>query len=146
MQPPVGWKYAKLSDRSLAAGPDGKSLITAVEIAAASEPAVLESLEKLALASAIEKVKFEALKRRFKKPQITVDAHGTAVDLWEVSKSTANGVNPEVRETGVGTLLVFVARFAPDRVVAGRGVVVVADAESDAEQVMYAVQSLRDQP
>ncbi len=146
IQPPSGWKFAKQSDRSVAVSAEGKSLLAAVEIANGTEPAVLESLEKLTLAMAIEKVKFDALKKRFKKPQITVDANGTPVDLWEISKATSNGANPELRETGVGTLLVFVAHLAPDRVITGLGFVVVPEAEADAEKVMHAVQSLRGKP
>jgi hypothetical protein len=144
--PPAGWKFAKQSDRSVAVSSEGRSLLAAVEIANGTEPAVLESLEKLTLAMAIEKVKFDALKRRFKKPQITVDANGTPVDLWEISKSTSNGVNPELRETGVGTLLVFVAHLAPDRVITGLGFVVVPEAEADAEKIMHAVQTLKGKP
>jgi hypothetical protein len=106
----------------------------------------LDSLQKLALAAGIEKVKFEALKTRLKKPQITVDASGTPVDLWEVGKGTSNGTNPELREQGVGTLLVFVVKFAPDRVVTGLGFVVVPKAEADAEKVMQAVQTLKGGP
>ena len=75
-----------------------------------------------------------------------MDANGTPVDLWEISKSTSNGVNPELRETGVGTLLVFVARLAPDRVITGLGFVVVPEAEADAEKVMHAVQTLKGKP
>jgi hypothetical protein len=146
IQPPAGWKYAKLSDRSVAVSPEGKSLITAVAISTGTEASVLESLQKLTLAAGIEKVKFDALKKRFKKPQITVDANGTPVDLWEISKSTSNGANPELRETGVGTLLVFVARLAPDRVITGLGFVVVPEAEADAETVMHAVQTLKGKP
>ena len=142
LAPPSGWKFAKQSDRSVAVGSDGKSLIAATEIASGAEVDVLESLQKLVLASGIEKVKFDALKRRFKKPQITVDAGGTPVDLWEVSKATG-GVNPELTGQGSGTLLVFVARLAADRVVIGLGFVVVPDAEPDAEKVMHAVQSLK---
>ncbi|HEY3665921.1 MAG TPA: hypothetical protein VGL19_07980 [Polyangiaceae bacterium] len=146
IEPPAGWKYAKLSDRSVAVSAEGKSLITAVEIATGTDAAVLDSLEKLTLATGIEKVKLDALKKRFKKPQITVDANGTPVDLWEISKTTSNGVNPELRETGVGTLLVFVARLAPDHVITGLGFVVVPEAEADAEKVMHAVQTLKGKP
>ncbi|HTA89523.1 MAG TPA: hypothetical protein VK745_08105 [Polyangiaceae bacterium] len=146
IKPPSGWKYAKESERSVAVGADGKSVLSAVEIASAEEPAILEALEKQTLASGIEKVKFEALKKRLKKPQITVDASGTPVELWEVSKSTSNGVSPELREQGVGTLLVFVAKLAPNRVVTGLGFVVVPDAEADAQKVMQAVQTLKGKP
>jgi hypothetical protein len=145
LQPPPGWTFAKQSDRSVAVGADGKALLAAVEIASGAEPAVLESLEKLTAASAIEKVKFDALKRRFKKPQFTVAANGVPVDLWEVSQATA-GVNPELLEHGSGTLLVFVARLTPDRVVTGLGFVVVPDAEPEAEKVMHAVQTLKGTP
>lgn len=143
--PPVGWNFAQQSDRSVAVGAEGKSFITAVEIASGAEVDVLEALQKLITASDIEKVKLEALKRRFKKPQITVDAGGTPVDLWEISKTTAS-VNPELPAKGSGTLLIFVARLAADRVVTGLGFVVVPDAEADAEKVMHAVQSLKVKP
>lgn len=146
IKPPSGWKYAKESERSVAVSAEGKSLLSVVEIASAEEPAILESLEKQTLAAGIEKVKFEALKKRFKKPQITVQAGTVPVDLWEVSKATANGVSPELREQGVGTLLVFVAKLAPNRVVTGLGFVVVPEAEGDAEKVMQAVQTLKGTP
>jgi hypothetical protein len=146
LTPPSGWKFAKLGDRALAVSAEGKSLLTAVEISSDAQSAVLEQLEKLTVDSAIEKVKFEALKKRFKKPQISVDANGTKVDLWEVSSSTSNGVNPELREQGTGTLLVFVARLAEGRVVTGLGFVVVPEAEADAEKIMHAVQSLKGKP
>jgi hypothetical protein len=146
IKPPSGWKYAKESERSVAVGADGKSVLSAVEISSAEEPAILDSLQKQTLAAGIEKVKFEALKKRLKKPQITVDASGTPVELWEVSKATSNGANPELRERGIGTLLVFVAKFAADHVVTGLGFVVVPDAETDAEKVMQAVQTLKGKP
>lgn len=146
IRPPSGWKYAKESERSVAVSPEGKSVLSVVEIASADEPAILESLEKQTLAAGIEKVKFEALKKRFKKPQITVQAGTVPVDLWEISKATSNGVNPELREQGVGTLLVFVAKLAPNRVVTGLGFVVVPEAEGDAEKVMQAVQTLKGTP
>jgi hypothetical protein len=143
---PSGWIYAKESERSVAIGADGKAVLSAVEIASADATAILDSLEKQALAAGIEKIKFEALKKRLKKPQITVDASGVAVELWEVSKATANGASPELRERGVGTLLVFVAKFSASRVVSGLGFVVVPDAESDAEKVMQAVRTLKATP
>ena len=146
IKPPSGWKYAKESERSVAVGADGKSVLSAVEISSADETAILDSLEKLALATGVEKVKFEALKKRLKKPQISVEASGTPVALWEVSKATSNGANPELREQGVGTLLVFVAKLTPTRVVTGLGFVVVPDAESDAEKIMQAVQTLKGKP
>lgn len=144
--PPNGWKFAKLADRSVAVGPDGKSLLTLNEIADGSEAAVLASFEQLALATAIEKVKFDALKKRLKRPQNTLDANGIKIDLWEVGKATSNGVNPELRETGAGTLLVFVAHVAEARVVTGLGFVVLPDAESDAQKVMSAVQTVKGKP
>jgi hypothetical protein len=146
IKPPSGWRYAKESERSVALGADGKSVLSVVEIASAEEPAILEALQKQTLAAGIEKVKYDALKKRLKKPQITVDASGTPVALWEVSKATSNGVNPELREQGIGTLLVFVAKFAPNRVIAGLSFVVVPDAEADAAKVMQAVQTLKGNP
>ncbi|HEY4102812.1 MAG TPA: hypothetical protein VGM44_02940, partial [Polyangiaceae bacterium] len=146
IKPPSGWKYAKESERSVAVGADGKSVLTAVEIASADEAAIFAALEKQTLAAGIEKVKFDALRKRFKKPQITVDASGTQVELWEVSKNTSNGGSPELREQGVGTLLVFVEKLAADRVVVGLGFVVVPDAEADAAKVMQAVQTLKGAP
>ena len=146
IKPPSGWKYAKESERSVAVGADGKSVLSIVEIASADESAILESLEKQALAAGVEKIKFEALKKRLKKPQNTVDASGTPVELWEVSKATSNGVNPELREQGIGTLLVFVVKLAPSRVITGLGFVVVPDAEADAAKVMQAVQSVKGTP
>ena len=146
LTPPSGWKYAKLADRSVAVSSEGKSILAVSEIADGSEAAILTSLEQLTLASDILKVKFDALKKRFKKPQITVDAKDSKVDLWEVSKSTSNGVNPELREQGAGTALVFVARLSETRVVTGVGFVVVPEAEADAEKIMTAVQSLKAKP
>lgn len=145
LAPPAGWKFAKQSELSVAVGSDGKSLLSATEIASAAEADVLESLRKLVVAANIDNVKLDALKRRFKKPQITLDASGIPVDLWEVSKATA-GVNPELVGQGSGTLLVFVARLAADRVVTGLGFVVVPDTEPDAEKVMHSVQSLKVSP
>jgi hypothetical protein len=146
IKPPSGWKYAKESERSVAVGADGKSLLSAVEIASADEAAIFAALEKQTLAAGIEKVKYEALKKRFKKPQITVNASGTPVELWEVSKNSSNGGSPELREQGVGTLLVFVEKIAPDRELVGLGFVVVPDAEADAAKVMQAVQTLKGAP
>ena len=146
LTPPSGWRYAKVEERAVAVSSEGKSLLTAVEISDGSDAGVLTALEKLCVNSAIEKVKLEALKKRFKKPQITVDANGTKVDLWEVSRSTSNGVNPELREQGAGTALVFVAHLAAGRVVTGLGFVVVPEAETDAEKIMHAVQSLKGTP
>lgn len=144
--PPSGWKFAKLADRSVAVGPDGKSLLTLSEISSGNESALLESFEKLTLAAAIEKVKFDALKKRLKKPQNSLDANGVKIDLWEVGKATSNGVNPELRETGAGTLLVFVAHVAETRIVTGLGFVVLPDAEADAQKVMSAIQTVKGKP
>ena len=144
--PPLGWKFAKLDDRSLALGPEGKSVLTAMEVAARDEGTVLTSLTKLIGDSAIEKVKFGALKKRLKKPQFTLDANGSKVDLWEVSKATGNGRSPELHEQGPGTLLVFVVHVAADRFVTGLGFVVVPEAQADAEKIMTAVQSVKGSP
>ncbi len=146
LTPPSGWKFARLADRSVAVSAEGKSLLAATEINDGSDAAILAALEQLTAASAIEKVKFEALKKRFKKPQITVDAQDAKVDLWEVSKTTSNGANPELHEQGAGTLLVFVSRVADGRIITGLGFVVVPDAEEDAAKVMSAVQSLKGKP
>jgi len=125
---------------------EGKSVLSALEIAASDETTVLASLQKLASDSAIEKVKFDALKKRLKKPQISLEANGSKVDLWEVSKSTGNGGNPELHEQGAGTLLAFVVHIATDRAIAGLGFVVVPEAQADAEKVMTAVQSVKGSP
>ena len=146
LTPPSGWKYARLADRSVAVSSEGKSILAASEIGDASEAAILAGLEQLTLASDILKVKFDALKKRFKKPQITVDAKDTKVDLWEVSKSTSNGADPELSNQGTGTLLVFVSRPDDKRVVIGLGFVVTPEAEADAAKVMTAVQSLKGKP
>ena len=144
--PPPGWTFAKLDDRSLAVSPEGKSVLTAVEAPLTDEATVLKALTKLIGDSAIEKVKFEALKKRLKKPQFSLDANGSKVDLWEVSKATGNGRNPELHEQGPGTLLVFVVHIANERVVTGLGFVVVPEAEADAEKIMQAVQSSKGTP
>ncbi|MEO6599233.1 MAG: hypothetical protein ABIQ16_05125 [Polyangiaceae bacterium] len=146
LTPPSGWRYAKLADRSVAVSAEGKSILAATEIADGSDTAIFASLQQLTAASAIEKVKFEALKKRFKKPQTTVDAKDAKVDLWEVSKATSNGVNPELHEQGSGTLLLFVSRLSDNRVVTGLGFVVVPEAEADAAKVMASVQSLKVKP
>jgi len=143
MAPPLGWKYAKLSERSVAVSPEGKSILAALEIANSDEASVLAALTQITRDSAIEKVKFEALKKRLKKPQITLDANGAKVDLWEVGKATGNGGNPELHQQGPGTLLVFVVHVASDRAVAGLGFVVTPEAQADAEKVMTAVQSVK---
>lgn len=144
--PPTGWKYAKLSDRSLALSPEGKSVLTALELPGSDQAAVLAALKKLSADSGIEKVKFESLKRRLKKPQITLDAGGARVDLWEVGKATGNGSNPELHEQGPGTLLVFVVHVTVERAVTGLGFVVTSEAQTDAEKIMTAVQSVRSAP
>lgn len=146
LTPPSGWKFARLPDRSLAVSQEGKSLLAATEIGESSESAILASLEQLTLASDVLKVKFEALKKRFKKPQITVEAKDAKVDLWEVSKATSNGGDPELTGQGAGTLLVFVSRLSETRVVTGLGFVVTPEAEADAAKVMAAVQSLKGKP
>jgi hypothetical protein len=144
--PPTGWKYAKLSDRSVALSPDGTSVLAALEVPSSDEAAVLAALTKLSSDSAIEKVKFNALKKRLKKPQISLDANGAKVDLWEVSKATGNGRNPELHEQGAGTLLVFVVHIAAERAVTGLGFVIVPDALGDAEKIMAAVTSVKGTP
>ena len=121
-------------------------MLTAVEIASREEPAILESLEKLARASGIEKVKFEALKKRFKNPQLTVDGQDGKVDLWEIGQPSASRTNPELPNVGRGTLLVFVARISDNRLITGLGFVVLPDTEADAEKVMNAVRSLKGKP
>ncbi|HEY0468735.1 MAG TPA: hypothetical protein VGC79_31290, partial [Polyangiaceae bacterium] len=144
--PPAGWKFAKLSDRSLTVSPEGKSLLAVLEIPSSDETTVLAALTKLTTDSAIEKVKFEALKKRLKKPQISLEANGAKVDLWEISKATGNGSNPELHEQGAGTLLVFVVHVAAERAVAGLGFVVVPEAQADAEKIMAAVTSVKGTP
>ena len=116
------------------------------EVPNGDESSVLGALEKLAADSGIEKVKVEALKKRFKKPQFTVDANGVKVDFWEIGKGTGNGINPELRGQGAGTLLVFVAREGTERVLTGVGFVVIPEAQADAEKIMQAVQSLKGTP
>ena len=151
--PPAGWKFAKLSDRSVAVSPEGKSVLAALEVPTADEATVLAALLKLSGDSAIEKVKFEALKKRLRKPQISLETNpcgecseGAKVDLWEVSKTTGNGGNPELHEQGAGTLLVFVVHVAAERTIIGLGFVVVPEAQTDAEKVMTAVQSVKGTP
>jgi len=151
--PPVGWKFAKLSDRSVAVSPDGKSVLAAVEVPTSDEATVLAALVKLSGDSAIEKVKFDALKKRLRKPQISLEtdpclecSEGAKVDLWEVSKTTGNGGNPELHEQGAGTLLVFVVHITVDRAIAGLGFVVMPEAQADAEKVMMAVKSVKGTP
>ena len=144
--PPSGWKFAKQSDCSLAVSPEGKSVLAVREVPNGDESSVLGALEKLAADSGIEKVKVEALKKRFKKPQFTVDANGVKVDFWEIGKGTGNGINPELRGQGAGTLLVFVAREGTERVLTGVGFVVIPEAQADAEKIMQAVQSLKGTP
>ena len=144
--PPSGWKYAKLSDRSVAVSSEGKSLLTALEIPNNDDGMVLAALQKLTSDAAIEKVKFDALKKRLQKPQISLEANGAKVDLWEVGKATGNGANPELHEQGAGTLLVFVVHVAEGRFVTGLGFVVVPEAQADAEKVMAAVQSVKGAP
>ena len=146
ISPPAGWKYAKLSDRSVALSPDGKSLLAALEVPSSGEVAVFSALLKLCEDSAIAKVKSEALKKRLKKPQISLEADGAKVDLWEVSKASGNGSNPELRDQGAGTLLVFVVHVSAERAVTGLGFVVVPDAEADAEKIMAAVKSVKVTP
>jgi hypothetical protein len=146
LTPPPGWKFAKLADRSIAVSPDGTALLAAAEISSGAEAQMLDSLANLSQASALENVKFEALKKRFKKPQSTIDGQAGKVDLWEISKSTSNGVNPELRDKGTGTVLAFVARLGESRAITGLAFVVVPDAERDAEKVMNALRSLRSKP
>jgi len=120
-------------------------VLAALEILGNDPTTVLAALTKLAGDQGIEKVKFEALKKRLKKPQITLDAGGARVDLWEVGKATGNGSNPQLHEHGPGTLLVFVVHVAEDRAVTGLGFVV-SEAEADAQKIMTAVQSVRGAP
>jgi hypothetical protein len=141
--PPPGWIYANLDSGPIALGRDEKSLISITLSASTAPNDVIESLTRLTIESQIDQVRFDALEKRLAKPQSTSDAGGTPIALWEIDKSTQTGPAPTLRGKGDGTLLVFVAPFAADRVLVGLGFAVVPDAQEDAALIMQAVQSVR---
>ncbi|HEY6077190.1 MAG TPA: hypothetical protein VIW29_00210 [Polyangiaceae bacterium] len=141
--PPQGWHYARGTSESITVHPDGTAMII---LAPSPDPSdIAPAIEAMAAQHGITGLKVEKLKRRLKKPQQSLPAASGTVDLWEVDKAQ-QGQALVLADKGKGTLLVLVARPAPEHTLIGLGFVVETVAEAEAPSIMQSVQTLRDKP
>ena len=78
-------------------------------------------------------------------PELALPPPFTLVRLRELGDAFAYAKSIAA-EQGAGTLLVFVVHVAAERLIVGLGFVVVPEAQTDAEKVMTAVQSVKGTP
>lgn len=138
--PPVGWRYARGSEGSIATNADGSALMVLMPF---PDPADLApAVEAMVSRQGIGGLKLDKLKRRLKKPQQTLPAAAGTIDVWEVDLAQ-QGSLLQLGGKGNGTLLVLVGKPDPERTLLGIAFVVDSVAEADAPKIMQAVQSLR---
>lgn len=143
LTPPIGWRYAKLPDRSVTENPDKTAVLV---LATAGSPApkdLIVVVRQLAEQQGIGDVNFTKLERRLKKPQQTVPSGNLQIKLWEVDKSQQGGKTPVLKDKGKGALLLLVSEATPGENVIGLGFVADAAAAEEPGRIMQAVQSLR---
>lgn len=106
---------------------------------------IAPAIEAMVSERGVRGLKVDKLKRRLKKPQVTLPAGEGAVDLWEVDKAQ-QGEHLSLADKGNGTLLVLVGKPAPEHTLIGIGFVTESVAEAEAPKIMQAVQTLRGKP
>jgi hypothetical protein len=141
--PPQGWHYARATDGSIAVHPDGTAMMVLMPSPDPSD--IAPAVEMIVSQRGVKGLKVDKLKRRLKKPQVTLPAGTGSVDLWEVDKSQ-QGESLSLGDKGNGTLLVLVGKPDPEHSLIGIGFVVESAAEAEAPKVMQAVQTLRGKP
>lgn len=141
--PPEGWHYARTADGSVAVHPDGTAMMVLMPSPDPSD--IAPAVEMIVSQRGVKGLKVDKLKRRLKKPQVTLPAGDGSVDLWEVDKSQ-QGESLSLTDKGKGTLLVLVGKPDADHSLIGIGFVVESAAESEAPKIMQSVQTLRGKP
>jgi hypothetical protein len=141
--PPEGWRYARAVDGSIAVHPDGTAMMVLMPSPDPSD--VAPAVEMIVSQRGVKGLKVDKLKRRLKKPQLTLPAGSGSVDLWEVEKAQ-QGESLSLGDKGNGTLLVLVGKPDPDHSLIGIGFVVESVAETEAPKIMQSVQTLRGKP
>ena len=141
--PPEAWHYARTTDGSVAVHPDGTAMMVLMPSPDPSD--IAPAVEAIVSQRGVKGLKVDKLKRRLKKPQVTLPAGSGSVDLWEVDKSK-QGETLSLGDKGNGTLLVLVGKPDPEHSLIGIGFVVEAAAETEAPKIMQAVQTLRGKP
>jgi hypothetical protein len=141
--PPESWHYAKTADGSIAVHPDGTAMMILMPSPDPND--IAPAVEAMITQRGVTGLKADKLKKRLKKPQMSLPAGEGSVDLWEVNKGS-QGAHLALGDKGNGTLLVLVGKPAPDHTLIGIGFVVEAVAEAEAPKIMQAVQTLRGKP
>jgi hypothetical protein len=141
--PPAGWRYARTPGGSIAVHPDGSAMMILMPSPDPSD--IAPAVELMVSERGVKGLRVDKLKRRLKKPQLTLPAGEGSVDLWEVEKSQ-QGEALSLADKGNGTLLVLVGKPAPDHTLIGIGFVTEAVAETEAPKIMQSVQTLRGKP
>jgi hypothetical protein len=141
--PPEGWHYARTAEGSVAVHPDGTAMMVLMPSPNPSDTA--PAVEMIVAQRGVKGLKVDKLKRRLKKPQVTLPAGTGSVDLWEVDKSQ-QGESLSLTDKGNGTLLVLVGKPDPDHSLIGIGFVVESVGETEAPKIMQSVQTLRGKP
>lgn len=141
--PPQGWHYARTPSGSIAVHPDGSAMMVLTPSPDPSD--IAPAIESMVSERGVKGLKADKLKRRLKKPQVTLPAGEGSVDLWEVDKSQ-QGEALSLGDKGNGTLLVLIGKPAPEHTLIGVGFVTEALAETEAPKIMQSVQTLRGKP
>jgi hypothetical protein len=141
--PPAGWRYARTAGGSIAVHPEGSAMMILMPSPDPSD--IAPAVESMVSERGVKGLKVDKLKRRLKKPQVTLTAGEGSVDLWEIDKAQ-QGEALSLADKGNGTLLVLVGKPAPDHTLIGIGFVTEAVAEAEAPKIMQAVQTLRGKP
>jgi hypothetical protein len=139
--PPLGWTYARETDRSIALSPDGNAALVLTLAPGTKPDEITTAVEGLLVRLEVQKIKLPSLKKRLDKPESTLPVDGQEVRLWEVDKRRQDGQNPEMK-TKPGVALIALAPFADQPIVAA-GFVVKPEGEAHAATVMQSVQTLR---
>jgi hypothetical protein len=141
--PPEGWHYARTSEGSIAVHPDGTAMMI---LAPSPDPSdMAPAVEAMVSQRGVKGLKVDKLKRRLKKPQVSLAAGEGSVDLWEVDKGQ-QGEALSLTDKGDGTLLVLVGKPSADHTLIGIGFVTQSVAETEAPKIMQSVQTLRGKP
>jgi hypothetical protein len=141
--PPQGWHYARTPSGSIAVHPEGTAMML---LAPSPDPSdIAPAIESMVSERGVTGFRVDKLKRRLKKPQVTLPAGAGSVDLWEVDKPQ-QGEALSLGDKGNGTLLVLVGKPAPEHTLIGIGFVTESVAETEAPKIMQSVQTLRGEP
>lgn len=141
--PPEGWMYAREPGLSVAVATGGLGTLGLTAAPSGDRDPVVDAVQKLLTRFEIASVNMKLLRTRLSKADAKLEGSALAIELWEVDKRRQRGKAPQLKDKGVGTLLVAVAPADDGKVVVGAGFVVTPDAEALAGLVMKSLQSLR---